>query len=59
MDDELNEFLECSCGRCDDGKCQCRDCEHELPQETIIYNEPDYDEYIDNLNDCGALDFNN
>ena len=52
--------MECVCGRCDDGKCQCRDCEHEHSQETIIYNEPDYDEYIDNLNDCdcGALGFN-
>lgn len=21
MEDELNEYLECTCGRCDDGKC--------------------------------------
>lgn len=47
--DELNEFLECTCGRCDDGKCQCCDCEH--PQETIIHDEPVYDEYINYLND--------
>lgn len=48
--DELNEYLECTCGRCDDSKCQCSYCEHEHPQETIIYYEPDFDEYIDNLN---------
>lgn len=46
MEDELNEYLECTCGHCDDGKCNCCDCECEHPQETIIY-----DEYIDNLND--------
>ena len=50
--DELNEYLECTCGRCDDGKCQCCDCkEHIHPQETTIYDEPDYGEYIVNLND--------
>ena len=51
MDDDLNEYLECICGRCDDGKCQCCECEHEHSQEAIICDEPDYDEYIDNLND--------
>ena len=47
--DELNEYLECTCGRCDDGKCKC--CKHEAPQETTSYEELNYDEYIDNLND--------
>ena len=41
--DELNEYLECTCGRCDDGKCH--------PQVTASYEEINYDEYIDNLND--------
>lgn len=51
--DELNEYLECTCGRCDDGKCQCCDCdcENEHPQVTTSYAEINYDEYIDNLND--------
>ena len=49
--DELNEYLECTCGRCDDGKCQCCDCENEHPQGTTSYEEINYDEYIDNLND--------
>lgn len=31
MEDELNEYLECACGGCDDGKCQCCDCEEEHP----------------------------
>lgn len=48
--DELNEYLERTCGRCNDGKCQCCDCEQEHPQEFVIYDESDYDEYIDNLN---------
>ena len=54
MDEGLNEFLECICGRCDDGKCQCCTCEdeheHEHPQVTTTYEEINYDEYIDNLN---------
>ena len=49
--DELNEYLECTCGRCDDGKCQCCDCENEHPQVSSSYEEINYDEYIDNLND--------
>lgn len=49
--DELNEYLECTCGRCDDSKCQCCDCEHEHPQVTTSYEEINYDEYIDNIND--------
>ena len=52
MDNEdLNEYLECTCGRCDDGKCQCCDCENEHPQVTTSYEEINYDVYIDNLND--------
>lgn len=52
MDNEdLNEYLECTCGRCDDGKCQCCDCENEHPQVTSSYEEINYDEYIDNLKD--------
>lgn len=48
--DEMNEYLECTCGRCDDGKYQCYDCEDEYSQVTT-YDEINYDEYIDNLND--------
>lgn len=51
MMDELNEYLECTCGRCDDGKCQCFEHENEHPQVTTPYEEINYDEYIDNLND--------
>ena len=52
MDNEdLNEYLECTCGRCDDGKCQCCDCENEHPQVATSYEEINYDEYIDNLKD--------
>ena len=50
MDDELNEFLECTCGRCDDGICRCCECENEYDQESSD-NEIIYDEYIDNQND--------
>ena len=49
--EELNEYLECTCGRCDDGNCQCCDCVNEHPQEVTSYEEINYDEYIDNLND--------
>ena len=49
--DELNEYLESACERCDDGKCQCCDCEHEHPQVTTSYEEINYDEYIEKLND--------
>ena len=49
--DELNEYLECTCGCCDDSKCQCCECEDKKPQVTTIYEEINYDEYIDNLND--------
>ena len=36
---------------CDDGKCQCCECENEHPQETTTCEEINYNEYIDNLND--------
>ena len=49
--EDLNEYLECTCGCCDDSKCQCCDCEHEHPQVNTSYEEINYDEYIDNLND--------
>ena len=45
--DELNEYLELTCVRCDDVKCQCSE---EQPQECSC-EESNYDEYIDNLND--------
>lgn len=50
-DNDLNEYLECTCGRCDDGKCQCCDYENEHPQVATSYKEINYDEYIDDLND--------
>ena len=49
--DEINEYLEYTCGLCDDGKCQCCDYENEHPQGTTSYTEINYDEDIDNLND--------
>lgn len=48
--DELNEFLETNCVRCDKGTCDCSDCSEqsqELPPITPIID----DDYIDNLND--------
>ena len=47
---DLNEYLECTCGRCDDGKCRCCECQDEHPQVSSSYEEINYDEYIDNLN---------
>lgn len=49
--DELNEYLECTCGRCDDGRCRCCDYEDEQQQVMTSYEEINYDEKIDNLND--------
>ncbi|MBQ7853616.1 MAG: hypothetical protein IJ352_01140 [Muribaculaceae bacterium] len=51
--DELNEYLECTCGRCDDGICCCSDFDSEPPQYTTDdldydYNEDDEDEEIEN-----------
>ena len=37
--DELNEYLECTCGRCDDGRCRCCDYEDEQLQVTTSYEE--------------------
>lgn len=48
---KLNEYLEFTCGRCDNGKCQCYECEDEHPQVTTPYEVINYDKYIDNLND--------
>lgn len=45
------DYLECTFEHCDDGKSQCCDCENEHPQVTSSYEEINYDEYIDNLND--------
>ncbi|MBR5332983.1 MAG: hypothetical protein IKV32_06790 [Muribaculaceae bacterium] len=50
MDDELNEYLECTCVRCDDGICRCSEYENEYVQEPSD-DEINYDEYIDNQND--------
>lgn len=50
MDKELNEYLECVCGRCDDGICRCCESECEYPQ-TPTYDDTDYEEYIEDLND--------
>ena len=50
-DNDLNENLECTCGRCDDGRCQCSTWEDEFPPVIAPYEETNYDEYIDNLND--------
>ena len=53
--DVLNEFLECTCGRCDDGRCQCSAWEDEFQPVIAPYDDANYDanydEYIDNLND--------
>ena len=48
--DELNEYLECTCVRCDDVKYQCCDCEDEHLQLTSC-EDISKDEYIDYLND--------
>lgn len=50
---ELNEYLECTCVRCDKGTCDCSDCSNsseqsqELPSFDLVID----DNYIDNLND--------
>lgn len=50
MDDELNEYLECTCGRCDDGICRCCECEDEQIQ--VQSNEEiNNDEFVDNQSD--------
>lgn len=40
--DELNDYLECTCGRCDDGICRCRDFDNE-PLHDTTYDDLDYD----------------
>lgn len=45
--DELNDYLECTCGRCDDGKCQCRDWEQEFPPAALIFDDEQTDWYDD------------
>ena len=49
MDNELNEYLECTCGRCDDGICQCCECEYDQPQ-TTSYEDIEINEYIESDN---------
>ena len=39
--DELNEYLECFCGRCDDGICRCSEYDTDYSQE-ISDDEIDY-----------------
>ena len=41
--DELNEFLECTCGRCDDGRCQCREWEQEFPPAALFFDDEQTD----------------
>ena len=43
------ENTSCSCNDCDNCNCQCGDCEQEHLPDNVIYNKPDYDEYINNL----------
>ena len=50
MDKELNEYLECLCGRCDDGICRWCESDGEYPQ-TPTHDDTDYEEYIEHLND--------
>lgn len=40
--DELNEYLECTCGRCDDGICRCSEWE-EVPLQDATDGVLDYD----------------
>ena len=41
--DELNEYLECTCGRCDDGRCQCCEWEQELPPTALFHDDEQTD----------------
>ena len=40
--DELNDYVECTCGRCDDGICRCSDFDNESLHDTT-YDDLDYD----------------
>lgn len=47
---EMNEYLECTCVRCDKGTCDCSDCSEqsqELPPIAPVIN----DDYIEQFND--------
>ncbi len=51
--DELNEYLEYTCVRCDDGKSQYCDCDNKHPQ-AITYEDGNNTEYNNtHLNDWG------
>lgn len=48
--DELNEYLETTCVRCDKGICDCSDCSEQLQElQPIALVVDDY--FVDNLND--------
>ena len=52
--DELNEYLECTCGRCDDGICRCCECEYE-PMRDTNYDDLDYDYDNEEEDDDGYM----
>ena len=52
--DELNDYLECTCGRCDDGICCCSDFDNESLHDTT-YDDLDYDyDYEEEEEDNGG-----
>lgn len=48
--DELNEYLECTCGHCDDGISRCCEWEDDQSQE-IICDNLDCEEDVEVNND--------
>ncbi len=48
-DDELNEYLEWACGRCDDCRCNCDD--YEQSQELLSIAPNVNDDYVEQYND--------
>ena len=52
--DELNEYLECTCGRCDDGICRRSDFVNEPLQDTN-YDDLDYDYEEEEEDDDGYM----
>lgn len=52
--DELNEYLECTCGRCDDGICRCSDFVNEPLQDTN-YDDLDYHSEEEEEDDDGYM----
>ena len=46
--DELNDFLECTCGRCDDGICRCSEwgvaSQQDSTDDDLDYNYDEDDE---------------